>query len=319
MNKIYFKPFDWKSDKQVVDNSAWSRLNDIIYEARRIPVHKDKQDFLTLSDSQQQTLLHCFASLSVTSGLQMKTGVAAAKQVATTPKEIAVFNALQYLESINNRTYSYLIEELTSSNTERDAAFKWIETNPYLQQKNYYLNNVYQTGDSLQILAVTVLLNSGLYHSAFFAPLYLFGDGHLPKVAEAIKYALRVTSFNAMYPGIKFRKIFAQLSSKKQQEAVAWVNDLIDKLLDNEIKHINLLYQDTGWSEMVIAYLKYTLNKGLSSLGIEDKFSETAETINSELLQGIIESADADSFFFYANHHSLNHMKENKSDKPKKG
>lgn len=310
MTKIYFKPFDWKSDKQAVDNSAWSRLNDIIYEARRIPIYKDKKEFLSLPIAQQQALLHCFASLSVTSRLQMKTGVASVQKVATTPKEAGVFNALQYLESINNRTYSYLIEELTNNKTERDAIFNWIDSDPYLQHKNYYLNEIYQGGNSLQRLTAMILLNSGFYHSAFFAPLYLFGKGHLPKIAESIKYALRVTSFSSMYPGIKFRKIYTQLSPEKQKEIVTWINNLLDDLLSNEIDHIKLLYKDTGWTDKVISYVKYTLNKGLLSLGLENKYPETADTVDPELMQGIIESADADGFFFYANRHSLTKMKE---------
>lgn len=310
MNKIYFKPFDWKSDKEAVDNSAWSRLNDIIYEARRIPIYKDKKEFLSLPYPQQQVLLHCFASLSVTSGLQMEKGIAAVQQVSATPKEAAVFNALQYLESINNRNYSYLIEELTNSIEERNKVFKWIDNDPYLQNKNYRLNAIYQSGNSLQRLAAMVLLNSGFYHSAFFAPLYLFGEGKLPKIAESIKYALRITSFSSMYPGIKFRKIYARLSPEKQKEIANWVNNFLDTLLTNEIEHIKLLYKDTGWTDKVITYLKYTLNKGILSLGLEMKYPETDDSVDADLMHGIIESADADGFFFYANRHAINHMKE---------
>ncbi|QNQ81282.1 ribonucleotide-diphosphate reductase subunit beta [Lactobacillus sp. PV034] len=312
MTNTNFKPFDWKSGKQnVVDNSAWSRLNDIIYESRRVPIKKDIKEFLKLPVAQQEVLLHSFASLSLTSALQMKKGVRAVQEIATSPKEIAVFNALQYLESLNNRAYSYIIEELTrDSRTDRSKIFDWAINNQHLQEKNYQLNSIYESGNPLQRLAVLVLVNSGLYHSAFFAPLYLFGQGHLSRTAELTKDALRVTSFSGMYPGIKFRDRFNKLSSNKQEEIKIWVDNLIDTAMANESKHIELLYQDTDWTDNALNYVKYSINKGLMSLGLETKYPQTIDDIDSTIKQGLVENADGDDFFFYANKHAITHMNE---------
>ena len=310
MTNIYFKPFDWKSGKQtVVDNSAWSRLNDIIYESRRVPIRKDTKEFLQLPKVQQDALLHSFASLSLTSSLQMEKGVRSVQEVATTPKETAVFNAFQYLESLNNRAYSYIIEELTRG-SDRKEIFDWAVNNEYLQDKNYHLNSIYESGDALQRLALMTLINSGLYHSAFFAPLYLFGQGHLPRTAELTKDALRVTSFSGMYSGITFRDRFNTLSPNKQKEVKIWVDNLLNTAMENEVNHINLLYQDTGWSDIVINYVKYSLNKGLLSLGLENKYSQTIDDIDPIIKQGLVENADGDDFFFYANKHAITHMNE---------
>ena len=51
----------------------------------------------------------------------MKNGLEQIKVDAITPEEAAVLNALQYLESIANKGYSYVINELTDSNIAKDA------------------------------------------------------------------------------------------------------------------------------------------------------------------------------------------------------
>lgn len=309
MTKPYFKATNWNKMEQQVDKSAWSRLNDIVYEPGRIPLHEDKKEFLKLPEAEQKALLHSFGSLSLGSTLQMQKGIAAIKQDATYPKEAAVFNALQYLESINNKAYSYALDQLGTPE-QRDEAYQWADDNPYLQKKMYFLNSVYQNGDSLQKKVAQVFISTGLYHSGFFGPLYLFGQGLLPRTAELIKYALRVTSFNGMYPGIKFRLDFNRLSEQKQKEMHDWIYDLADKMFENEENHIARLYKDTGWTEMADHYVRYSLNKALMNLGQEAKYSETADNIDPVVMQGLVQSAIVEDFFFYTNRHALTKMKD---------
>ncbi|CCI82490.1 ribonucleotide-diphosphate reductase subunit beta [Lactobacillus hominis] len=309
MTKPYFKAANWNVMEQQVDKSAWSRLNDIVYEPGRIPLHKDKKEFLTLSPIEQKTLLHSFGSLSLSSTLQMQKGISAIKQDAVNAKEAAVFNALQYLESINNKSYSYALDQLGTPD-QRDEAYKWADENPYLQQKMYFLNTVYQSGTSLQKKVAQVFISTALYHSAFFASLYLFGQGKLPRTAELIKCALRVTSFNGMYPGIKFRIAFNELSKDKQEKLHEWIYDLADQMYENEEKHIAYMYQNTGWADMVNHYVKYSLNKALMNLGQDAKYPETADNIDPVVMQGLVESADGEDFFFYTNRHALTKFRE---------
>lgn len=63
-------------------------------------------------------------------------------------------------------------------------------------KKMKLLNTVYQSENAIQKKAAHVFLSTGLYHSSFFGPLYLFGQHKLPRTAELIKYALRITTLN---------------------------------------------------------------------------------------------------------------------------
>ena len=80
------------------------------------------------------------------------------------------------------------------------------------------LNTVYQSGTTIQKKAAHVFLSTGLYHSSFFGPLYLFGQHKLPRTAELIKYALRITTLNGIYTGIKFRRDFSNFLRKEQKK-----------------------------------------------------------------------------------------------------
>lgn len=43
--KSYYKTSNWNAVEDQVDRSAWARLNDIVYEPRRVPIHEDRNEF----------------------------------------------------------------------------------------------------------------------------------------------------------------------------------------------------------------------------------------------------------------------------------
>lgn len=308
MTKKYYEAVNWNNMEDKVDKSAWARLNDIIWEPQHVPVREDKKEFLKLSVSVQETILHAFSSLSFSSGLQMKNGLQQLKMDAITPEEAAVFNALQYLESIANKGYSYVLQELAPDEVEK--AFDWANSNPYLQKKIHIINKIYQRGDALQKKAANVILETALYHSGFFAPLYLFGEGKMVRTAEVVQLALRGTSFSGIYPGYKFRLGYQKLGKREQDELKQWIDDLYNELVANEEKHIEMLYKDTGWTDNAKHYLYYSVNKAYLNLGFKAKYPDTADTINPTLEKGVIKSAVFEDFFFYTNDHTLNKFKE---------
>lgn len=308
MTEKYYEAINWNDMEDRVDKSAWARLNDIIWEPRNVPVREDKKEFIKLDKPIQEALLHAFGALSFSSGLQMRNGIEQIKADAITPEESAVLNALQYLESIANKGYSYVLHELSDDKTVEET-LNWANNNPYLQNKIHILNKIYQSGDALQKKAADVILETALYHSGFFAPLYLFGDGKMVRTAEIVKLALRGTSFSGIYPGYKFRLGYSKLGKNEQDRLKEWIENLYDELVANEEKHIHLMYKGTGWEEDVKHYFYYSVNKAYLNLGFSGKYPDTANTINATIEKGVIKSAVFKDFF-YTNDHSLNKFKE---------
>lgn len=309
--KKYYKAINWNDMEDRVDRSAWARLNDIIWEPQHVPVREDKKEFLQLDKPVQEAMLHAFGALSFSSGLQMRNGIDQLKPDAITPEEAAVLNALQYLESIANKGYSYVLYELSDAE-EVKKTLAWADNNPYLQKKIHLLNEIYQSGDALQKKAANVILETALYHSGFYAPLYLFGEGKMIRTAEILKLALRGTSFSGIYPGYKFRLGYAKLGKQEQKDLRKWIDDLYSKLVANEEKHIELMYKGTGWADDVKHYLYYSVNKAYLNLGFSARYPDTANTINPVIEKGVIKSAVFKDFFFYTNNHSLTKFKEMK-------
>lgn len=307
--KKYYKAINWNDMEDRVDRSAWARLNDIIWEPQHVPVREDKKEFLQLDKPVQEAVLHAFGALSFSSGLQMRNGIDQLKPDAITPEEVAVLNALQYLESIANKGYSYVLYELSDAEKVKKT-LAWADNNPYLQKKIHLLNEIYQSGDALQKKAANVILETALYHSGFYAPLYLFGEGKMIRTAEILKLALRGTSFSGIYPGYKFRLGYAKLGKQEQKDLRKWIDDLYSKLVANEEKHIELTYKGTGWADDVKHYLYYSVNKAYLNLGFSARYPDTANTINPVIEKGVIKSAVFEDFFFYTNNHSLTKFKE---------
>ena len=131
--KTYYKASNWNAVEDQVDRSAWARLNDIVYEPRRVPLYKDQDEFFHLPKNEQTMLLHSFVSLTLSSTLQMKVALSKIKEDAgNSDEEAAVYNAMQYLESINNKAYGHALNAFASKE-EQNESYEWVHNNPYLQ------------------------------------------------------------------------------------------------------------------------------------------------------------------------------------------
>ena len=292
-----------------IDFSAWFRLNDIIWEPARVPVHKDKDEFNNLEPVIQDTFLKSFSSLAFLSSLQVKIGDDIVKKDSATQLEYSVFNALAYLEAIANRGYNYVIQTLADP-TQVDSMIEWAENSDILQDIATLIGDVYLKGSVLQKKIALSFVEMAVYHADYYTPLYIFGEGKLVRSAEIIKLAIRSTSFNAMYPGVKFRASFDNLSKEKQDDLKVWIDTFIANLASLVEKHIDELYTNCGWNNEVKHYFRYTINKNYMNLGFPTPYPDDANTINPTIQRGVIKSADFEDFFYYQNSNRLTDFHE---------
>lgn len=94
------------------------------------------------------------------------------------------------------------------------------------------LNTVYQSENAIQKKAAHVFLSTGLYHSSFFGPLYLFGQHKLPRTAELIKYALRITTLMVFIQELNLGvTISNSLKKSKKMFTTGYMGYAIDYML----------------------------------------------------------------------------------------
>ena len=162
---------------------------------------------------------------------------------------------------------------------------------------HFYINDIYENGTALQKKVASTFLETFLFYSGFFTPLYYLGNNKLANVAEIIKLIIRDESVHGTYIGYKFQLGFNELSEKEQDDLRDWMYDLLYQLYENEENYTKTLYDQVGWTEEVLTFLRYNANKALMNLGQDPLFPDTANDVNPIVMNGISTGTSNHDFF----------------------
>ena len=215
-------------------------------------------------------------------------------------QEKAVLTVFASFEAIHAKSYSYIFTTLCT-NTEIDELFEWVKKNEYLQYKANKIGDLYNNiedgnPESLwKAMFASVMLESFLFYSGFFYPLYLGGQGFLRNSSEIISLILRDESIHGVAVGFFAQNLFKQFSKEKQDELQVWGYELLIDLYQNEMKYTDDVYAETGLSPEVKAYVRYNANKALMNVGFESMFPE--EEVNPIVMNGIRNEGSTYDFF----------------------
>src|SRR5690606_4759334 len=131
--------------------------------------------------------------------------------------------------------------------------------------------------------------------SGFFYPLYLAGQGKLTSSGEIIDLIIRDESIHGVYVGMLAQEILESLPEKEKKEAVDEVYSLVERLVVNEDKYTEELYEGVGLADEVKDYVRYNVNKALMNLGFEPLYTDV--TINPIVENGIRTNTKQHDFF----------------------
>ena len=291
-----YKAINWNNLEDQIDKATWEKLTEQFWLDTRIPLSNDLADWREFSAADKDVVAKVFGGLTLLDTLQSQDGIAALKKDIRTQQEEAVFNNIEFMESVHAKSYSSIFSTL---NTPKEIAeiFAWTDSNEILQYKAQKINDIYQNGTSLQKKVACVFLETFLFYSGFYTPLYWLGHNKLANVAEIIKLILRDESVHGTYIGYKFQLGFNELSEEEQEEFKGWMYELLYDLYENEEKYTHLLYDQVGWSDDVLVFLRYNANKALMNLGMDPLFPDTAEDVNPVVMNGISTSTSNHDFF----------------------
>lgn len=287
---------NWNEISDMLDKKTYEQLTSQFWLSTRMPVSKDKSDWSKLPDVEKRLVEKVFGGLTILDTLQSEDGIDVLKKDATTQHELAVLNNIAFMESEHARSYSSIFSTLNTKKEIEDI-FRWTKDNEFLQEKVRIIGDIYQKGTALQKKVASVFLESCLFYSGFYTPLYYLGKAKLINVAEVIKMILKDESAHGAYIGYKFKVGFSQLSSKEQEEIKSWSYQLLYKLYENECKYTEELYDEVGWTEDVKVFIRYNANKALQNLGLSTLFTETADDVNPIVLNGLSTGTTNHDFF----------------------
>jgi ribonucleoside-diphosphate reductase beta chain len=216
---------------------------------------------------------------------------------ARTQHEEAVITNIAFMESVHAKSYSSVFSTLCST-ADIDEAFRWSEENSYLQKKAEIVLSYYNGDDPLKRKIASTLLESFLFYSGFYLPMYWSSRAKLTNTADLIRLIIRDEAVHGYYIGYKYQLGLAEQTPERQAELKEYTYDLLMELYENECKYTHDLYDDKGLSEDVKKFLHYNANKALMNLGYEPLFPKEVTNVNPAILAALSPNADENHDFF---------------------
>lgn len=291
------KPINWNRVQDPIDNQVWDRLCGNFWLPEKIALSGDLKSWDTMSDEEKDTTAKIFAGLTLLDTIQGEVGAKALMDDAKTAHEKAVFANIIFMEEVHAKSYSSIFATLLSSR-ENDEAFRWSETNEFLKKKAAIILHYYRGNDPEKKKIASTLLESFLFYSGFFMPLWWSSKGKLTNTADIISLIIRDESIHGYYIGAKFQQDFKKASPERQEELETFANDLLFDLYDNELKYAESLYDPIGLTEYVKPFLRYNAIKAFQNLGFQEPFDPENAEVAPQILAQLNPGGDENHDFF---------------------
>lgn len=291
----YYKAVNW-NEVDIIDKLTWDKLNSQFWLDTRIPVSNDLDDWRSFTEEERNVINKAHAGLTILDTLQSEEGAKKVRENASSQHEISVLNQIQFMESVHAKSYSTIFITL-NNNQKINEIFHWANNNHLLQEKARIINEIYQNDNPLKIRVASVFLESFLFYSGFYPALRYLGENKIPNVAEIIKLILRDESVHGTYIGAKFMQQYNELPENEQEELENWSYDKLFELYQLEVKYTKEIYDEIGWTEDVLSFVRYNANKALMNLGFNPLFPETASDANPVVMNGISTTTSNHDFF----------------------
>ena len=297
LNKIH-KAVNWNKEDDNFTQAFWEQNVKQFWLPEEISVSKDLKNWNELSERERTLYKRVLAGLTLLDTKQGNNGIPSMMSLTENFQRKAVLSFMGTMEEIHAKSYSSIFTTLLS-NREIDELFDWIETEETLQRKAELILEQYEnTKDerSLYLSMVTsVFLESFLFYSGFFYPLFLAGQGKMVASGEIISLILRDESLHGKYIGLLAQEKYNAFSDEVKKELDEKMYEIFNKLMENEMNYTKLIYAESGMENEVINFLKYNANRALENLGFDNYYE--VEPINPIVLNGLSTETKTHDFF----------------------
>lgn len=291
------RAINWNRLEDEKDLEVWNRLTVNFWLPEKVPLSNDIQSWATLRPEERELTIRVFTGLTLLDTVQNTIGAPSLMPDALTPHEEAVLSNISFMEAVHARSYSSIFSTLCMTK-EVDEAFRWSEENPHLQAKARLILKEYQSGsDPLKRKIASVFLESFLFYSGFYLPMYWSSRAKLTNTADLIRLIIRDEAVHGYYIGYKFQRAVEKLDEARRNELKDFAFTLMFDLYDIEQKYTAELYDGIGLTEDVKAFLHYNANKALQNLGYEALFPPQACEVNPAIMAALSPDSENHDFF----------------------
>lgn len=294
---VRLKAINWNAIEDDIDLQVWNRLTSNFWLPEKVPLSNDIPSWKTLTEEQKELTIRVFTGLTLLDTVQNIVGAPTLVDDAVTPHEAAVLSNVGFMEAVHAKSYSSIFSTLCSSEEIEDA-YSWAENNKYLNKKQDIIMSHYDGTDPLKKKIASVLLESFLFYSGFYLPMYWSSRHKMTNTADLIRLIIRDEAIHGYYIGYKFQVGFREQSAEKQEELQKFTVDLLMELYHNEIAYTESLYNHVGLAEDVKVFLHYNANKALNNLGFEGVFTADQAKVNPAIMASLSPASEENHDFF---------------------
>lgn len=293
---------NWNIPEDAYSQMFWNQNISQFWVDEEIPVSTDKNTWRELSAAQQETYKHVLGGLTLLDTNQGGEGMPLLALHTDNLQARSVLAFMGAMEEIHAKSYSHIFTTL-DTDEEINQIFKWVEDHPILQKKASLISEKYRklftpqvsAKDKYMAMVASVFLESYLFYSGFFYPLYLAGQGKMTASGEIINLILRDESIHGVFIGLLAQNLFATFSEEEQSALQNDVYQFLYELYDLEVRYTEELYEQVGLVDEVKAFIRYNGNKALMNLGFEAAWEH--EDINPIVENGLRTETKNHDFF----------------------
>lgn len=297
-----YEAVNWNTPENDYVEMFWKQnLKQFWIDTEYIP-SKDIDSYKSLSNEMRTAYKKALAGLTLLDTLQSHTGMPKAIDHIDCLQNKSVLSFMCMMESIHAKSYSTIFTTV-ATNEEIDEIFEWVKQNEYLQYKARRIDEKYRRLDAedctdydvYMALSASILLETFLFYSGFFLPLWLSAQGEMVASSDIIKKIVADESIHGVFVGLLAQEKYAGLSETDKQKADEDLYSLMLELMENEQHYTEEVYTEVGLSSEVKDYLKYNANKALQNLGREEYYE--VREVNPLVLNGLnVETTQHDFF-----------------------
>ncbi|KAB1647320.1 class 1b ribonucleoside-diphosphate reductase subunit beta [Pseudoclavibacter sp. CFCC 14310] len=288
---------NWNRIEDDKDLEVWQRLTGNFWLPEKVPLSNDIQSWATLTEAEKTLTMRVFTGLTLLDTIQGTVGAVSLIPDSITPHEEAVYTNIAFMESVHAKSYSSIFSTLCNT-PDIDDAFRWSVDNQNLQRKAAIVLEYYRGDDPLKRKVASTLLESFLFYSGFYLPMYWSSHAKLTNTADLIRLIIRDEAVHGYYIGYKFQKGLEAVDQAKRDELKEYTFSLMYDLYDNEVEYTQDLYDEAGLTEDVKRFLHYNANKALMNLGYEPMFPSSVTNVSPAILSALSPNADENHDFF---------------------
>ena len=298
LNKDSLLPeaINWNKIEDPMDLEVWNKLVSQFWVDTNFPLSNDLKTWNTLTADEKTLTMRVFTGLTLLDTVQATVGAINLIPDAQTPHEESVYTNIAFMESVHAKSYSSIFSTLCNSG-EIEEAFRWSRENEYLQNKERIVMKYYNGDDPLKRKVASVMLESFLFYSGFYLPLYWDTKGKLTNSADMIKFIIRDEAVHGFYIGYKFQKALEGVSDERREEIEDYAYELLNELYENEVNYTHQLYDGIGLAEDVKMFLRYNANKALQNLGYDALFTSEDTAASPAILSSLSLGSATHDFF----------------------